>query len=209
MISYHILTSSQPVSFSIVFFLTVSSLIYLYMKLLSAISLTLSLMNLHNEVNVNDEKDNNDSRRTKVIAAISMAGIIVTAALLSGLLSFSGGSYPQAMAQQNMTGNTGATTGGGASVQSSACTPTQTGGGNQTAGGGMQGNTSSSGPANSSPSAGSLTGGITTGQDATAGGGVGTFGGSGGAGPSPGVGTTQGGQQQGGWRSTTRRWSRQ
>jgi hypothetical protein len=52
------------------------------MKLLSAISLTLSLMNPHNEVDVNDEKDNNDSRRTKVIAAISMAGIIVTAALV-------------------------------------------------------------------------------------------------------------------------------
>jgi hypothetical protein len=52
------------------------------MKLLSAISLTLSLMNPHNEADVNDEKDNNDSRRTKVIAAISMAGIIVTAALV-------------------------------------------------------------------------------------------------------------------------------
>jgi hypothetical protein len=39
-------------------------------------------MNPHNEVDVNDEKDNNDSRRTKVIAAISMAGIIVTAALV-------------------------------------------------------------------------------------------------------------------------------
>jgi hypothetical protein len=91
-------------------------------KLLSAISLTLSLMNPHNEMDVNDKKDNNDSRRTKVIAPILMAGIIVTAALLSGLLSFSGSGYPQAMAQQNMTGTTGATTGGGGGggAQSSA-----------------------------------------------------------------------------------------
>ncbi|HYY67700.1 MAG TPA: hypothetical protein VE572_05070, partial [Nitrososphaeraceae archaeon] len=71
-------------------------------------------MNPYNETDVNDEKGNNDSIRTKVIAAIPMAGIIVTTALLSGLLlSFSGSSYPQAMAQQNMTGTTGATTGGG------------------------------------------------------------------------------------------------
>jgi hypothetical protein len=70
-----------------------------------------------------------------------MAGIIVTAALLSGLLSISGGSYPQAMAQQNnkttpsdVNGSTSAgggdsaTTIGGSNVQSSACAETHTGG---------------------------------------------------------------------------------
>src|SRR3712207_2121889 len=103
------------------------------MKLLSAISLTLSLMNPHNEMNDNDKKHNNNSssirRRTKVIAAVPMAGVIVTAALLSGLFSFIGSSYPQAMAQQNMTGTTGGTTGAGGGAQSSACAPTQTAGG--------------------------------------------------------------------------------
>jgi len=60
-----------------------------------------------------DKNDNNNSRRTKAIAAIPMAGILVAAALLSGLLSFTGSSYQPGMAQQNMTGTTGATTGGG------------------------------------------------------------------------------------------------
>jgi len=70
------------------------------------------------------------------------------------------------------------------------------GGGNATTtGGGTMGDNMTS-----SPSAGSLTGGTTTGEGATVGGGVGTFGGGSGTGPGPGVGTTEGGgqQQQGG-----------
>ena len=73
--------------------------------------------------------------------------------------------------------------------------------GNQTSttagGGGGAKATTTGGPMNSSPSAGSLTGGTTTGEGATAGDGVGTFGGGSGTGPGPGVGTTEGGQQQG------------
>jgi hypothetical protein len=78
--------------------------------------------------------DNN--KKAKAIAAIPMAGVIVAAALLSGLVSFIGSSYYQpAIAQGNITSNATTTTGGGA--QSSACAPTQTGGGgNQTGGGG-------------------------------------------------------------------------
>jgi hypothetical protein len=84
--------------------------------------------------------------------------------------------------------------------------------GNQTSttagGGGGGGNaTTTGGPMNSSPSAGSLTGGTTTGEGATAGGGVGTFGGGSETGAGPGVGTTEGGgqqqqQQQGGGTTT-------
>jgi hypothetical protein len=56
-------------------------------KLLSAISFTLSLMNANNEMDDdNDKKDNNNSGRTKAIAAVPMAGIIVTAAAF--LLNF-------------------------------------------------------------------------------------------------------------------------
>src|SRR5919108_1240203 len=84
-----------------------------------------------------DNRKNNNNSRTKAIAAtIPMAGIIVAAALLSGLLSvFS--SYQPAIAQ-NMTGTNatsagGTSAGGGGAQPSSACAPTQTGGG--TAGG--------------------------------------------------------------------------
>lgn len=42
-----------------------------------------------------------------------MVGIIVTAALLSGLISFIGSSYQPAIAQQNTTGTTDATIGSG------------------------------------------------------------------------------------------------
>ncbi len=81
-----------------------------------------------------DKGDNN--RRTKAIAAIPMAGILVATALLS----FIGSSYQSALSQQDLTGTTittiptnttttttNATMGG--TGQSSACAPTQTGGG--------------------------------------------------------------------------------
>ena len=71
------------------------------MKWISSISLTLEIMNLHSGM-----KDNNNSRRTKAIAAIPMAGTIVTAALLlSGLSLIS--SYHPVIAQQDMTGGSG------------------------------------------------------------------------------------------------------
>jgi hypothetical protein len=76
----------------------------------------IELMNPHSRTN-----DNNNIRKTKAIAAILMAGIIVTAALVSGLVSFMGNSYQPAIAQ---IGNA-TTTGGG----QFPCTPAQTGGG--------------------------------------------------------------------------------
>ena len=87
------------------------------------------------------------STRTKAIvnAALPMAGIIVVAALLSGLLPlFSTYTQPAIAQQQNMTGTNATTTGGGGGAQSSsACTPTQTGGG----GGGQNATTSTAGAA--------------------------------------------------------------
>jgi hypothetical protein len=77
----------------------------------------------------------NNTRKTKAIAVLPLVGIIVAAALLSGLISLTSSSYQQpAMAQlQNMTGTNGISTGGGSTtttgVGQSACTPTQTGGG--------------------------------------------------------------------------------
>ena len=87
-------------------------------------------MNPHSGMDGNDKNDNNNSRRTKAIAAIPMAGILVAAALLSGLVFFTGSSscYQPAMAQQNTTGTPGAATGAGGTAQSSACTSTQTAG---------------------------------------------------------------------------------
>jgi hypothetical protein len=90
-----------------------------YAKSLSAISFTLGLMNPHSGINDNNKKD-----RTKAIAAaIPMAGILVAAALLSGLPLVN--NYQPAIAQQlNMTGAGGnATTAGGNAT---------TAGGNQT-----------------------------------------------------------------------------
>jgi hypothetical protein len=73
-------------------------------------------MNPHSGMN-----DNNNIRKTKAIVAIPMAGILVTAALVSGLVSFIGNGYQTAIAQ---TGNA-TTTGGG----QFPCAPAQTGGG--------------------------------------------------------------------------------
>lgn len=74
-------------------------------------------MNPHSRTN-----DNNNIRKTKAITAIPMAGIIVTAALVSGLVSFMGNSYQPAIAQ---TGNATTTMG----VGQFPCAPAQTGGG--------------------------------------------------------------------------------
>jgi hypothetical protein len=85
-------------------------------------------MNPHSGIDDNNKKD-----RTKAMAAaIPIAGMIVAAALLSGISLIT--SYQPAIAQQNMTagGNattTSPTTGGGGNATGSACAPTQTGGG--------------------------------------------------------------------------------
>lgn len=72
-----------------------------------------------------------------------MAGIIVAAAVLSGLLSLIGSYYQPAIAQQDMTGNATTTTTGRGGAQSSACAPTQSGeGGATTAGAAAAGNQS-------------------------------------------------------------------
>jgi hypothetical protein len=49
-------------------------------------------MNPHSGMDGNDKNNNNNSRRTKAIAAIPMAGILVAAALLSGLVFLTGSS---------------------------------------------------------------------------------------------------------------------
>ena len=65
-------------------------------------------MNPHRGIDNN--KNYNNSRRTKAIAAaIPMAGILVAAAVLSGL-SLINGYYQPAIAQQNMTGTNATTT---------------------------------------------------------------------------------------------------
>jgi hypothetical protein len=78
-----------------------------------------------------------DDNKTKLIAAIPMAGIIVAAGLLSGLSFIN--RYQPVLAQQDITGGNATTTtttgdGGDAQSSSSACTPTQTGGGGATTG---------------------------------------------------------------------------
>jgi hypothetical protein len=83
-------------------------------------------MNPHSGTNDNN---NNIRKKTKAIAAIPMAGIIVvTVALVSGLVSFIGNSYHPAIAQ---TGNatTSTTGGGGGDGGQFPCAPAQTGGG--------------------------------------------------------------------------------
>jgi hypothetical protein len=86
-------------------------------------------MNPHSGINVN-----NNNRRTKAIAAaIPMAGIVIAAALLSGLSLIN--SYQPAIAQQqNMTGAAGGnatTAGGNATTAGGNATTTGAAGGNQ------------------------------------------------------------------------------
>jgi ABC-type lipoprotein release transport system permease subunit len=74
-------------------------------------------MNPHS--GIDDNKKDNNNRTAKSIPAITLAGIVIVAVLLSGLSLING--YQSAVAQQNMTGNattattnaTTATTGGG------------------------------------------------------------------------------------------------
>src|SRR5919109_1097152 len=96
-------------------------------------------MNPHRGIHNN--KNYNNSRRTKAIAAaIPMAGILVAAAVLSGL-SLINGYYQPAIAQQNMTATNATTTtappttggagGGNATTATNATSTTAGGGGNQ------------------------------------------------------------------------------
>jgi hypothetical protein len=101
-----------------------------YAKSLSAISFTLGLMNPHSGIN-----DNNKKERTKAIAAaIPMAGILVAAALLSGLPMVN--NYQPAIAQQlNMTGAGGNATTAGGNATTAGGNATTAGGNATTAGG--------------------------------------------------------------------------
>jgi hypothetical protein len=67
----------------------------------------------------------NNIRKTKPIAALGMAGIIVIAALMSGLVPFMGSSYQPALTQTGNATTTTTTTVGGQFT----CAPAQTGGG--------------------------------------------------------------------------------
>src|SRR5215207_9629231 len=88
---------------------------------------SLALMNLHN----GSDKINNN-RTAKATSAIPIAGILVAAALLLGLLSVIGGET--AIAQQNMTG-TNATAVNATAVNATAVNATGATTGNQTAAG--------------------------------------------------------------------------
>lgn len=95
---------------------------------------------------IGDNNKNNKETRTKAIAASPMAGIIIAAILMSGILSFISSYQQPAIAQQNMTGTNATTTGtppaagGGAQSEcTNATTTTSSGGagimgGNATAG---------------------------------------------------------------------------
>lgn len=91
----------------------------IYTEIVKFYIVHIGLMNPHSGTN---DDNNNNIRKTKAIAAIPMAGIIVTAALVSGLVSFMGNSYQPAIAQ---TGNATSPTSGG----QFPCAPIQTGGG--------------------------------------------------------------------------------
>ena len=95
---------------------------------------------MDSHVGIPDNNGNNNRTTKAIAAAIPMAGIVVAAAFLSGIL-FLIDIYPTAIAQLasnppllNITGiDPNATTGGVDTQSSSACAPTQTGGarGNQ------------------------------------------------------------------------------
>lgn len=124
-------------------------------------------------VGMHDNNKNNNRTTKPIAAAIPMAGILVAAALLSGLVSVTN-SYQTAIAQLassppllNITGINATTTTGGegeGAQSSSACAPTQTGGGGgeTTTGGGTVGSGGAGG--------GGTAGGIITGSGTTTGG---------------------------------------
>jgi hypothetical protein len=77
-----------------------SRLLYVY-EIIKFYYVTIWLMNSQDD-GIGHNKNNNNSR-TKAIAAVPMAGIVVTAALLSGLSLLSNYQEPAIAQQQNMT----------------------------------------------------------------------------------------------------------
>ncbi len=130
------------------FFYSTFSFSRIPVKSLSAIRLHQKVMNPHSGIN-----DNNKKETTKAIsAAIPIAGMLVAAALLSGLSMI--GNYQPAIAQ-NMTagGNATATTpppttAGTGNATGSACDPSQIGGANMTTTAGGANMTTTAGGAN-------------------------------------------------------------
>jgi hypothetical protein len=131
-ISNHLVTSNQHFNMTLMQFLLSFaahlSVCYDVFEIIKFYNVTLWLMNPHDD-GIGHNKNNHNSR-TKAIAAIPMAGIVVAAALLSGLSFLNSYYYQPAIAQQNMTDTTTTTspTTDGAGAQS-ACAPTQAGGG--------------------------------------------------------------------------------
>ena len=121
---------------------------------------SLALMNLHN----GSDKINNN-RTAEATSAIPIAGILVAAALLLGLLSVIGGET--AIAQQNMTG-TNAT----AANATGATTGNQTAAGNQT---GTAATTGGNNTAGTAGGGGTTAGGLTAGQGEGSGGGAASY----------------------------------
>jgi hypothetical protein len=146
---------------------------------------SLALMNLHN----GSDKINNN-RTAKATSAIPIAGILVAAALLLGLLSVIGGET--AIAQQNMTGTNAtaanataanataanataanATAANATAANATAANATGATTGNQTAAGNQTGTAATTGGNNTAGTAGgggTTAGGLTAGQGEGSGG---------------------------------------
>jgi hypothetical protein len=146
---------------------------------------SLALMNLHN----GSDKINNN-RTAKAISAIPIAGILVAAALLLGLLSVIGGET--AIAQQNMTGTNAtaanataanataanATAANATAANATAANATGATTGNQTAAGNQTSTAATTGGNNTAGTAGdggTTAGGLTAGQGEGSGGGAASY----------------------------------
>jgi hypothetical protein len=126
---------------------------------------SLALMNLHN----GSDKINNN-RTAKATSAIPIAGILVAAALLLGLLSVIGGET--AIAQQNMTGTNATAANATAANATGATTGNQTAAGNQTSTAATTGGNNTAGTAGDG---GTTAGGLTAGQGEGSGGGAASY----------------------------------
>src|SRR5215213_6265211 len=126
---------------------------------------SLALMNLHN----GSDKINNN-RTAKATSAIPIAGILVAAALLLGLLSVFGGET--AIAQQNMTGTNATAANATAANATGATTGNQTAAGNQT---GTAATTGGNNTAGTAGGGGTTAGGLTAGQGEGSGGGAASY----------------------------------
>ena len=141
---------------------------------------SLALMNLHN----GSDKINNN-RTAKATSAIPIAGILVAAALLLGLLSVIGGET--AIAQQNMTGTNAtaanataanATAANATAANATAANATGATTGSQTAAGNQTGTSATTGGNNTAGTAGgggTTAGGLTAGQGEGSGGGAASY----------------------------------